>query len=156
MSYFECCIYFFLKLNDLHPRAILNSILDKVLKFFIFPANIYLFKINSRNAKKMLWNIFRVNNKSTRTTSTPPENIRKPLFFSLVNLWFSDVFRGIHIVLVFLLLTLDIFHTFFLVCLLLFLNKEMLAGLFAFMKNIIFQKLSLYLFATSQESLEGL
>ena len=60
---------------------------------------------------------------------------------------------GIHIVLVFLLLTLDIFHTFFLVCLLLFLNKEMLAGLFAFMKNIIFQKLSLYLFATSQESL---
>ena len=42
----------------------------------------------------MLWNIFRVNNKSTRTTSTPPENIRKPLVFSLVNLWFSDVFRG--------------------------------------------------------------
>ena len=59
---------------------------------------------------------------------------------------------GIHIVLVFLLLTLDIFHTFFLVCLLLFLNKEMLAGLFAFMKNIIFQKLSLSICDESRKS----
>ena len=33
-----------------------------------YPANIYLFKVNNRNTKKV-WNIFKVNNKDTRTTS---------------------------------------------------------------------------------------
>ena len=32
-----------------------------------YPANIYLFKVNNRNTKKV-WNIFRVKNKITRTT----------------------------------------------------------------------------------------
>ena len=156
MSYFECCIYFFLKLNDLHPRAILNSILDKVLKFFIFPANIYLFKINSRNTKKCCEISSELIIKALERRQHPLKTSENLCFSHLLTFGFLMFSGGIHIVLVFLLLTLDIFHTFFLVCLLLFLNKEMLAGLFAFMKNIIFQKLSLYLFATSQESLEGL
>ena len=48
------------------------------------PANIYLFKVNNRNTRKRC-KIFKVNNKNTKTT----------------------------VVLVFLLLTLNIFHTFF-------------------------------------------
>ena len=33
------------------------------------PVNIYLFKVNSRNNRKKVWNEFAVNNNNTRTTS---------------------------------------------------------------------------------------
>ena len=33
------------------------------------PVNIYLFKVNSRNNRKKVWNEFEVNNNNTRTTS---------------------------------------------------------------------------------------
>ena len=36
--------------------------------FIPFPANIYLFKLNNRNKKKV-WNMFNINIKDTRTTS---------------------------------------------------------------------------------------
>ena len=48
-------------------------------------ASIYLFKVSNQNTRKKVWNIFEVNNKT------------------------SDF---IYVVMVFLLLTLDIFHTF--------------------------------------------
>ena len=57
------------------------------------PTNIYLLKVNNRNTRKKVWNKFKVNYKNTRTTS-------------------------FDVVLVFLLLTFNIFHTFFLVFLL--------------------------------------
>ena len=34
-----------------------------------FPANIYLFKVNIRNFQSNVWNLFKVDNKGTRTTS---------------------------------------------------------------------------------------
>ena len=34
-----------------------------------FPDNIYLFKIYNRSTRKKMWNMFKVNNKNTRTTS---------------------------------------------------------------------------------------
>ena len=53
------------------------------------PANIYLLKVINRNTRKKERNMFKVNNRNTRTTSCRSG------------------------VLVFLLLTLNIFHTFF-------------------------------------------
>ena len=35
---------------------------------FLVPAIIYVFKFNNRKNKKKLWNMFKVNNKNTRTT----------------------------------------------------------------------------------------
>ena len=37
----------------------------------LYPANIYLFKVNNRNTImwNIMWNIFKVNNKNTNTTS---------------------------------------------------------------------------------------
>ena len=46
--------------------------------------------------------MFNVNNKSIETTSIPPENVRK-----------SEFLRVVDVVLVFLLLTLNIFDIFF-------------------------------------------
>ena len=37
--------------------------------FLHFPDNIYLFKIYNRSTRKKMWNMFKVNNKNTRTTS---------------------------------------------------------------------------------------
>ena len=34
------------------------------------PANIELFKVKNRNCRKKVWNMFKVNNKDTKTTST--------------------------------------------------------------------------------------
>ena len=63
---------------------------------FFFSAGIYLLRVNYRNTRTKVWNMFKVNNKATKTTPG--------------------------IVLVTLLLTLNIFHTFVLVFLLLTLN----------------------------------
>ena len=37
----------------------------------LYPANIYLFKVNNRNTImwNIMWNIFKVNNKNTKATS---------------------------------------------------------------------------------------
>ena len=51
------------------------------------PAGINLLKVNNRNIRTMVWNMFKVNNKATNTTPV--------------------------VVLVALLLTLNIFHTLF-------------------------------------------
>ena len=67
-----------------------------------YPAGIYLLKVNNRNTRKKVWNMFKVNNKDTKTT--PHQNDANG------------------VVLVSLLLTLNIFHTFVLVFLLLTLN----------------------------------
>ena len=61
--------------------------------FFRNPAGNYMFKVNNRNSRTKVWNMFKVNNKATKTT---------PLA---------------------LLLTLNIFHTFVLVFLLLTLSR---------------------------------
>ena len=37
---------------------------------YYFSANIYLLKVNNRNTKKKVWNMFKVNNKNTRPTTT--------------------------------------------------------------------------------------
>ena len=66
------------------------------------PAGIYLLKVNNGKSRTKVWNAFKVNNEDTKTTSG--------------------------IVLVSLLLALNIFHTFFLVFLLLTLNMYLPAG----------------------------
>ena len=53
-----------------YERRIVNSVRNCFrLRFAGVSANIYLFKVNNRNNKKVL-NMFRVHNKSTRTTLT--------------------------------------------------------------------------------------
>ena len=69
----------------------------------VFPANIYLFKVNNKNTRKKLWNMFKVNNKNNRAASW----LRSGVF--IVN--FEHIS---HLIITFLMLTL---------------NKEILAGL---------------------------
>ena len=71
-------------MNSLVMNTI-EEVKDRYLpNFASSPTNIYLLNVNNRNSRKMCKNMFKVNNKNTRTTS-----------------------------LVFLLLTLIIFNTFF-------------------------------------------
>ena len=70
-----------------------SLVISTKCKFYKIWANIYLLKVNNRNIWKRVWNMFKVNNKSTT-----------------------------EIILLFLLLTLNMFHT-FQMFLLLTLNK---------------------------------
>ena len=69
--------------SDLHPLTIFQANIllywqlysdQKMYVMFSIsvyynPANIYLFKVDSRNIRKKVWNMFKVNNKNTTTTS---------------------------------------------------------------------------------------
>ena len=35
---------------------------------FNFPAGIYLLKVNNRNTRTKVWNMFKINNKDSKTT----------------------------------------------------------------------------------------
>ena len=93
-------------LNTFNPFQANATFLHPLKKRKTFPANIYLFKVNNRNTRKK-GEIYSVKNKNTRMALLIPVKTSE-------NLWFSDVFRAMkRVILVFLLLTLNIFHNFF-------------------------------------------
>ena len=57
------------KLNIVILIKILKTRDVMLTQINIYPANIYLFKGINRNTRKKVWNIFKVNNKNTRTMS---------------------------------------------------------------------------------------